>query len=452
MIISLGLGAMDYGEIARLCGANAPDAVLGMRPLRLVTDSREIQEGDLFCALKGLDDGHKYAVEAARRGAFAVLAEKETAASIPHIIVPSVRKALGDWAIGASKSEKLLRIGITGSVGKTTTKDAVAAMLSPRYSVHATYGNFNNDLGLPFTLLSLPKGTEIAVCELGVNHPGEMCELSRILRPHVSLITCIGHAHIGAFGTREAIAEEKLDILSHAEENGTLFVPSGEVLLSRIPPRGIRRVSVLPFDQAAYEEYALPAFRDDVGKNFALAYAAAIGKMLSLPKDTITSGLQSILSLETHRSEYRVGSMLFIDDGYNASPESMLGALRYLRAKGKGRRVAVLGDMLELGEGSERYHRAIGRFAAENADRLFFFGAYAKEYAKGAHAVGARPQGEQGDTACTFSLLKGEKEEIATAISSSLMSGDTVLFKASRALRVEKIIELIKKRYLNDGR
>ena len=449
MIIPLGLGAIEYAEIARLCGTTVPKELVGARPFRLVTDSREVESGDLFCALRGTDDGHSYIEEAARRGASAVLAERRTTAPVPHILVPSVRRALGDWAIGVTGERGLIRLGITGSVGKTTAKDAIATMLSQRFSVHATYGNYNNDLGLPFTLLSAPRGTKIAVCELGINHKGEMRELSRILRPHISLITCIGHAHIGAFGTRDAIAEEKLDILAYAEKEGVLFVPHGESLLSRLLPHGIRRIAVSPFGEADYKKNALPSFAGDAARNFALGYAAAVGRAFSLSEEMITSGLKRILPLETHRHEERVREMLFIDDGYNASPESMIGALNYLGTKAKGRRVAVLGDMLELGESSAEYHRAVGRFAASHTERLFLFGAYAKEYAKGAFSVGKHspPSAHQAD--CDISVLTGEKEEMASKIASSLLSGDTVLFKASRALQVEKIIELIKNRFLN---
>lgn len=448
MIVALGLGAVTYAEIAQLCGATVPKDLHGMRPHRLVTDSREIEKGDLFCALQGIDDGHKYVREAARRGANAVLAERDTHVPIPHILVPSVRKALGDWAIGVSDKKGLIRIGITGSVGKTTVKDAVSLMLSKRFSVHATYGNFNNDLGLPFTLLSAPKESEIAVCELGVSHKGEMKELSRILRPHISLITCIGHAHIGAFGTRDSIAEEKLDILAHAEEDGVLFVPFCEPLLSRLLPHGIRRVSVAPFEEKDYAKHGLRPPVDDVARNFALGYANAIAKEFSLSHDMIASGLKTILALETHRHEAYIKEMLFIDDGYNASPESVIGALRYLGTKGATRRVAVLGDMLELGEKAADYHRAVGRFAAKHAERLFFFGAYAEEYAKGAYAAGGHPDASPCHGGCVFSVLEGEKEENAKKIAVSLLAGDAVLFKASRALQVEKMIELIKKQIL----
>lgn len=445
MIISLGLGAVSYAEIVRLCGARVYGRLPTDPPRRLVTDSREIIHGDLFCALKGGDDGHRFIKDAAARGAVAVLAEHATDAPTTHLVVSSVREALAAFAIGVSGKSGLTRIAITGSVGKTTTKDAIAAMLSPHFKVHATYGNFNNDLGLPFTLLSAPKDTEIAVCEVGVSHKGEMKALSRIVRPHISLITCIGHAHIGAFGTREAIAEEKLELLTFAERNGALLVPHGEPLLSLVPPHGIRRIAVSPFSAKELTEYGLKGAEGDVSRAFALGYAAAVGKRFLLSKDSIKEGLQKSLLLETHRHEETVEKIHFIDDGYNASPESVLGALTYLGARGKGRRVAVLGDMLELGKNSARYHRAVGRFSVRHAERLFFIGAYAEEYACGAKAGGGESDVDTGEEKSVFSILEGAKEEIAALIAADLKEGDTVLFKASRALEIEKIVALVKK-------
>lgn len=448
MIIPLGLGAVSYAEIVRLCGARVYGKLPIEAPLRLVTDSREVIHGDLFCALKGFDDGHRYIKDAAARGAVAVLAEQATDAPLTHLLVPSVRRALAAYAIGVSESRSLTRIAITGSVGKTTTKDAIAAMLSPHFKVHATYGNFNNDLGLPFTILSAPKDTEIAVCEVGISHKGEMKELSRIVRPHISLITCIGHAHIGAFGTREAIAEEKLSLLSFAEENGSLLVPHGEPLLSLLPPHGIRRIAVSPFSAKDLTEYGLECAKGDVSRAFALGYAAAIGDRFSLSKNQIKEGLQTAQAIETHRHEETVEKICLIDDGYNASPESVLGALTYLGVRGKGGRVAVLGDMLELGENSARYHRAVGRFSVRHAERLFFIGAYAEEYACGAKAGGGVSDVDKGEGKSVFSILEGSREEIAASIAANLKEGDTVLFKASRALEIEKIVALVKKQIL----
>ena len=444
MIISLGLGAANYSTIARLCGGTVRGALKDKFPQRLVTDSREIQVGDLFCALKGQSDGHFYAREAANRGADVILAERKTDAPIPHILVPDVREALGRWAQKVAGRKDLLRIGITGSVGKTTTKDALFSMLSPHYAVHATYGNYNNDLGLPFTLLSTPKETEIVICELGTSAKGEIERLSNILRPHISIITCIGHAHIGAFGSREAIAEEKMQILKYAEENGLVFVCANEPLLSFLPPRGIRRVPVFPFEDANYRAAGLSPDTQNVALSFALGYAQAIGEALALSHEAITEGLSRILSLKTHRTEEDYHGIMLLDDGYNASPESMLGALSYLSSRAKGRRVAVLGDMLELGEKSAKYHRAVGRFALAHADLVFFYGAYAKEYASGMTSHSAAPEPSSRGNA-SYAVLDGTRTEIAKTIANHLKAGDTVLFKASRALKTELLVQEVKK-------
>lgn len=452
MIISLGIGAVRLERIAAFCGALPPRERACVTPARLVTDSREILPGDLFIALHGKDDGHLYTKEAAHRGAVAVIAEKKTDADIPHIIVQSAKRALGEWARSVLKETNAYRIGITGSVGKSTAKDAIAAMLSTRFSVHATYQNFNNDLGLPFTILETPKETRILICEMGISHIGEMRPLSRILMPHISLITCIGHAHIGAFGTRDAIAEEKADILAFAEPNGLFIVPQNEKLLSFVPPNGIQRMPVLPFAEKEIEEHRLPIVKEDLPRAFSLAYALAIAKAFSLTNEEIAEGFRRILAHNTHKSEELCGDILLIDDTYNASPEAMLGALTYLSAKKENRRVAVLGDMLELGDESARFHRAIGRFAAQKADLLFFFGKSASEYARGAKAAGAVPLSDLNVKEPVFSVLEGDTEEMAKRITQNLKKGDVVLFKAARAMAAENLVATCKKRIFFEPR
>ncbi len=445
MIIPLGLGAIQLGELGAVCGADIPLSLAHQEISTLVTSSREIEHGDLFCALRGKDDGHRYIAEAAKRGAVAVLAERLTEAPIPHMIVPSVREALGAWAAASARKQGLLRIGVTGSVGKTTVKDALHATLSPFLSVHATYQNHNNDLGLPFTILSAPKETRACICEIGINHTGEMAPLSKILSPHISIITCIGHAHIGAFGTREGIAKEKIDILTHAVDGGLLLVPATEPLLAFIPPRSIRRQAIFPFSDDDFRKYGIPPQKNDVPRSFAFAYAAAVGTALGLSERELALGLSQILRLTSRRKEESVGTMCFIDDGYNASPESMMAALIYLSEKTDGRRVCVLGDMLELGEESSKYHHAMGRFAARHSDLLFFFGEFSEAYAAGATAAGAKELRGALTDAPQFCVLKGARGDLGATISSCLRPKDTVLFKASRALRIEEIISEIKK-------
>ena len=444
MIIPLGLGAIRFGELGAVCKANIPLALTHREINALVTSSKEVKAGDLFCALQGKDDGHRYITEAAERGAVAVLAERRTDAPIPHILVPSVREALGAWASAVTKKQGLLRIGITGSVGKTTVKDAISATLSPFLPIHATYQNHNNDLGLPFTMLSAPKETKACICEIGVNHKGEMAPLSKILCPHISIITCIGHAHIGAFGTRESIAREKIDILSHATDGGLLLVPATEPLLTFIPPRTIRRQAIVPFSDADFQKFGIPPVENDIPRSFAFAYAAAVGTAMGLSEKQLAVGLSHIPHITGRRTEETVGSVCFIDDGYNASPESMMAALIYLSGKNSGRRIGVLGDMRELGEESAKYHHAMGRFAVRHCDILFFFGEFAKAYAAGASAAGATEYTAEKSDTVQFFVLSGQKDEISAAISSYLRPNDTVLFKASRAIRIEEIISLIK--------
>lgn len=444
MIIPLKAGICSLGTLGKQLGVSVPSAIATVTPTRLVTDAREVENGDLFCALKGKKDGHAYIHDAVARGAVAVLAERRVEKQGAYLLVPSVRAALADWAASSVVGNRPIRIGITGSVGKTTAKEAVAAFLSVRYRVHATYENRNNDLGVPFTLLSAPREAEALVAELGINHTGEMSLLSEVLRPHLSIITCIGHAHIGAFGSREAIAEEKRKILLYATEEGTVLVPNAEPLLAFLPPRGIRRCEVSPFQAADYARYGLLYAENDTARSFALAYAAKIGVLLEFTEEELRKGLARASRAATRRKEEAHGDLVLIDDGYNASPESMLAALLYLSSKGGGRRVAVLGDMLELGERSERFHRAVGRFAAKHASLLFFFGAYAKEYEAGAKSAGACAEGSDANAETKYVLLRGDHREMAKEIAERLLGNEILLFKASRALQVEKIIAHLK--------
>lgn len=434
MIIPLERGAISLGALGRILGVEVPPHDENIVPKRLVTNSKEVSAGDLFCALIGERDGHAFTEEAVKNGAVAILAERTTPAKACHIITPSVRRALADWAIAVTQDEKPLRIGITGSVGKTTVKDAVAAMLGVRFSVHATYGNYNNDLGLPFTLLSSPKECDAIVCEVGISHPGEMAGLSEILRPHISVITCIGHAHIGAFGSRERIAAEKREILRHAEGEGALFVPITEPLLFLLPPNGIQRRAVTPFDAHSCKKYGLSFEETDIPRNLAYAFGKAVGEACHLTEEEIRTGLYRIASLEARCKVYAHHGIHIIDDSYNASPESMLSALLFLSARKTGKRIAVLGDMLELGEKSDAFHRAVGRFSALHADVLFFFGEHAETYAEGASAGGAKQP----------HILPKDKTTAANEIASYLSKGDSILFKASRALRAEELIARLK--------
>lgn len=426
MIIPLLSGRMPLDRLAALLGIPCPPSLIGAVPERLVTRSTEIRPGDLFCALCGKEDGHAYLADAAARGAVAALTEKDTDAALPCLKTPSVTAALSGWSRRVLAFSPCLRIGITGSVGKTTTKNVLQTVLSLSYRVHATPGNFNNHLGVPFTVLSMPEDAEVLITEMGTNHPGEIEALSTIVRPQISLITCVGHAHIGAFGTRAAIAAEKAAVVSHAPASGCVFFPVGEPLLENAFPVGIRRfpVSPLSFLPGTEEEIT------DIALGWALGYAEAVARFCGMPEDGLRKGLLSASADPAHRQTYRAGGITFVDDGYNASPESMLAALRFLVGQATGRKIACLGSMRELGDRAPAMHRAVGNMFGKEADLLFFYGAYADAYLAGARA---------GGCAVCHALPDASAEDTAKAVFPYLHPGDTVLCKASRAERADAV-------------
>ncbi len=426
MIIPLHAGRRSLMALAALLGTRLSSSVT---PYRLVTRSNEVREGDLFCALRGRDDGHFYTREAYENGACAVLVERTTDVPCPHIIVSDVRRALSLWASVTLHRHACTRIGITGSVGKTTTKNAAHAVLSKAFRVHATPGNFNNELGLPFTVLSMPVETEILIAELGTNAPGEIAALSAVLLPHRSLITRIGHAHLGAFGSRAAIADEKSALFRMTAPSGHVFYPADEPLLARsCLPHQKRH----PITSASNDELGLPLPLHSPLRA-AFSFAAALGRSFNVPEDSIHKGLIAAHDLQSKPIEAARGIRL-IDDTYNASPESMVAALRCLKEYTGGRRVAVLGQMAELGTTATAWHKRIGRLAAESADIFLCFGPYAAAYASGAAEC---PH-------CTVLVhSSADSAAIASRLAPLLQEKDTVLFKASHAEHAEDILHAL---------
>ncbi len=437
MIVSLGIGHMPYKEIAALTGARCTaELPQNTFPSRLVTHSQEVASGDIFCALHGKTDGHAFIEEAISRGASAVLAETVPHPSLPALLVKDTNEALGAWAKGALLNTKITVVAITGSVGKTMTKDAINTVLSQVHKTHATHQNQNNAIGVPFTILSAPKDTEILIAECGTNSPGEIAYLSSLLLPDVSVITCIGHAHIGAFGSREAIAKEKLSLLRHAKKGGCALLPYGEPLTALIPPNGIKRIAV----KSSANVLRMPHVPNaDSALIMALSYAEATAITIKMSSQSIRNGLQKAVHLSRRICTEEKG-VKWIDDSYNASPESVYGALVYLSSE-KGRKIAVLGDMAELGEQTEALHRAMGKMAAMHADLVFFFGEFASFYAQGARTASTAAEIVFCDTACT-------QKEIASTILPYIKQGDSILFKASHALHAEKILYQLKEMYI----
>ena len=321
-------------------------------PSFLTTRSTEVEPGDLFCALQGEKaDGNHFITEAAMRGAGMILAQKVPPFPPPcALLVKDTHRALGALAHAKALRPGLRTVAITGSVGKTTVKEAIATVLAQRYAVHKTPGNFNNRLGLPLSLLTMPSGTEIAVLELGTGAPGELLPLAELLRPEVAVITRLGTAHIGNFGSRLAIAKEKMTVAAHLEESGMFLLPQefGALPLklphpgcffSLTPGEGAFSVEILKKETKRtniriYEE-TLPktslwvnGFGEAAATVGLLTYAVC--RHFSLEEEAIQGGLACFQPPAGRGRTERLGEVFLSDDGYNASPEAMEAALERL--------------------------------------------------------------------------------------------------------------------------
>lgn len=446
-------------EIAHAAGGYPP-AVSG-RASCLTTDSREVEPGDLFVALRGeAGDGHHYIPDAIARGAALVLCERCLTPPPSAILVGNTDAALAAFARAALDRIAPTVIAVTGSVGKTTTKNMLAAVLSEHFRTHKSPGNFNNLLGASLTLLSMPQNTEMLVAELGMNHAGELSELSALVRPDIAVITNVGTAHIGNLGSREAIAAAKLEVLSAAGDGVLYLYPHGEPLLKpparpatvpltvgdgaeadcffeNLRPRGDRSEADIICRGRPYYALSLPG----AGRHIATAacFAVGVGVTLGLREKELRHGLSACPREELRGQILSRGGVRIIMDCYNASPEAMRAACALLtEGRRGGRRIALLGDMCELGAHSAALHRAVGEhFARAGTDLLFTLGREAEEYASGALAAGM-PAG------AIFRFPDpDDPAPVAAALAATLKRGDTLLVKASRALSLERVTALL---------
>lgn len=429
----------------------------------VVTDSREASSGALFVALKGeKSDGHAYIEKAVSLGADCILAERMPTAEIdcPIVLVPDTLVALGKLSAAYKSLTSPLTVAVTGSVGKTTTKEFVAAVLSQHYATTKTQGNFNNQLGLPLTLLSLKEKDEALVVEMGMSARGEIAYLSELACPKIGMITCIGSSHIEHLGSREGIRDAKMEITAGMGQGSILLLNGDEPLLAGVP--GALYLSMknryadfyirpidqtengssfdLTFNGTTYESIVIPV----IGEHnvWDAAYAFAVGLLCGMGEYEIRRGLMSFSNTGMRQNLYEANGIWILEDCYNAAPESVKASLSVLsktaKAKG-GRKIAVLGDIRELGAYTEEGHRQVGRAAAEEGvELLVTFGSDAAYIAKAAIA-----QGMPEAAVCSFTDLD-HPEEVSGFLSGLLQKNDTVLFKASRAVRLERVIAYLK--------
>ncbi|MBQ9986710.1 MAG: UDP-N-acetylmuramoyl-tripeptide--D-alanyl-D-alanine ligase [Oscillospiraceae bacterium] len=417
----------------------------------IVRDNREISGGELFVAIRGEKfDGHSFVQDAANRGASAVLvSEKNDVCDAARIVVEDTVRALGDIASGYLKTLELLRVCITGSVGKTTTKEMCAAVLAEKYKTHKTQGNFNNNIGLPLTVFGLDKSHEAAVFEIGTNHFGEILPLARIAAPHIALITTIGESHLEAFGTKEGVLREKTEIFNGLVDGGVAVLNGDDPLLwglrdslkHKVLWFGLQNEECDVFGEIisanAYEAVfevrgSDVTFRLSCGgeHNVRDALSAiAVGRAAEMTDEEIARGLSRFENTGMRQDIYSHNGITVIRDCYNANPDSMRASLAFLRDfETDGTRFAVLGDMRELGGNAEALHVDTGRFAGECADCVLTTGEFSSAYMRGSEKV----------------LVFEDKIELSEYLRLNAKNGDVVLVKGSYGTKMWEVLELMK--------
>ncbi|MGJ7913438.1 UDP-N-acetylmuramoyl-tripeptide--D-alanyl-D-alanine ligase [Neobacillus sp. LXY-1] len=426
-------------------------------------DSRKIEEGNLFIPFKGEHvDGHKYVVDSIKKGAAAALWQKDVPnppKDLPILIVDDCLVALQELARQYRKELPIRVVGITGSNGKTTTKDITSSLLSLKYKVQKTEGNFNNHIGLPLTILGLHEDTEIAVLEMGMSAKGEIEFLTKLACPEAVVITNIGESHLLDLGSREGIADAKLEILQGLQNGGLAVLHGDEPLLmerihayqgevqvktfGRNDTNDLFPTEIIQLEQgnrfkinASEETFDLPV----LGTHNILNTLAAmlIAHHFSIPFEQMTEGLQGI-KLTNMRMELVEGKRgeKVINDAYNASPTSMMAAIELVsNLQGYEQKILVLGDMLELGPQEEQYHLQIGEgLNPEKIDKLFTYGKLGSHIAEGAKKV----LGEER----VFAFL--DKKELIGTLEGFVNEQTLVLVKASRGMKLEEVVKAIQK-------
>ena len=444
-------------QIADWCGGKVSARFEHLRVSRMQSDSRKVRSGDLFVALKGAKaDGHDFAETAINHGAVAALVSRPISEKLPSIEVEDTLRAYGEIAAGYRKLTGVKVVGITGSVGKTTTKEMTASVLEAAYHTAKTEGNHNNNLGLPMTIMDMPENTEVAVLEMGMNHSGEMEYLSDIARPDLAIITNIGTMHIEHLGTREGILQAKLEIMRGMPDDGAGVFNGDEPLLWNIRAIGKHKKYYYGIENHACDVTATDIVELDDGVRFvvhgfgqqfelfvpmlgrhavynALA-ATTVGLLLGVKAEKIQARFSSFHNTVMRQKIYVKNGVTIIEDCYNAGPESTEAALDVLAGiKTDGRRIAVLGDMLELGNRSAAEHYRIGRLAVGKADLLLTYGEHSVRTLTGAITGGMNPKNtDHFDT----------HEDMAHMLKMRVSEGDVVLFKGSRGMRMEKVLQL----------
>ena len=437
--------------------AGSPDAAVK----NVCTDSRAAKPGDVFFAIKGEKfDGHDFIAEVAAKDVAAIVVEK-IPAKLPNcavLLVKDVRVALGKFAAAYRQEFSLPVIAVGGSNGKTTTKELLASVLRQKFATLWSEASFNNDIGVPMTLLRLDKTHQAAVLEVGTNHPGELAPLVKMIAPKLGIITSIGREHLEFFGDVAGVAQEEGNLAEQLPADGKLFVNGdcewSEKIAARTKARVVRiglgekndwRAKKIRLDKSGVTfqvEHAKKEFCGECRINLLGKHqvtnallAMAVGAELGLSRDEICDGLAACQPQKMRMQFWEVNGVRVLEDCYNANADSMRAALETLCGLPlQGRRVAILGDMAELGAQTEAAHAEIGKFAAElKIGQLFTVGKNSAATAKAARDAGLLRVIEFTDVEAAMKVM-----------TNFLKPGDVVLLKASRSSRLERIAETLK--------
>ncbi|MSR82888.1 MAG: UDP-N-acetylmuramoyl-tripeptide--D-alanyl-D-alanine ligase [Candidatus Latescibacteria bacterium] len=424
-----------------------------LQPSGVSTDSRTINPGELFLALRGAQvDGHQFVAQALARGACAALVEEQMPGAGAQLKVPSVMESLGTLARRYRQRFELPVIAVVGSAGKTTTKEMIAAVLRQRYRVLQTPGNENNELGVPRTILQLAREHEVMVVELAARKVGDIRYLCEVVQPNVGVLLNIGTAHLEIFGSVERVAKAKGELLEYLDESSLVLVNADDCVVAKEVKRTKGRL--LGFSLVRESHYCgegLVLDQEGCGllslHNFPLRLqipgrhnvynalaAAAVGHQLGVPWPQIGRALAEFEPVAMRSQILRKRGISVINDSYNANPGSMLAAIEMLGGMAGGRRIAVLGDMLELGAEAPQFHAAAGRqAAAQHLDLVLGIGPLSVHLVEAARRAGLAERAQHFST----------KRELAAHLRSSLQENDLVLVKASRGMGLEEIAAAI---------
>lgn len=495
---------LTFENIAKACGGEyvGDTSLLNQLITGAVIDSRAVESGYLFIPIKGERvDGHDFIADVFEKGAAIVLSEHELENPAgPYILVDSTTQAMKDIAAFYRKSLDIKVVGITGSVGKTSTKEMIASVLEQKYKVLKTAGNFNNEIGLPLTIFKIRKEHEVAVLEMGISDFNEMHRLSSISVPDVMVITNIGYCHLEFLGDRDGVLRAKTECFKHLMPDADVVLNGDDDKLAT--QREVNGKPVIFYGKKKMESeadanQASAVYADDIenlgfegmrahfvtssGEFYAQVHipgehnvynalaATAVGLSLGLTLDEIKSGIESAQTIAGRTNFIKVNDITIIDDCYNANPVSMKSSIEVL-SHAKGRTIAVLGDMGELGNDEKKLHHEVGKaVAANHIHTLFAAGKLAEEYAQGAaeRAGGAAERVGNAETtanglATSDKSVTGEekasthsdaveihyykdRDSMTNDLLSYVRPGDTVLVKASHFMEFPKVVEALAK-------